>query len=517
MMSFLLWYLASSLLGLAVFPLAYRFMPALPDRGYAFSRALGLLLWGYLFWLLSSLHMVQNDLGGQVLALLVVLALSGLALRRDGLGQVRDWLASRLRLILTVEGVFLAAFALMALIRAASPDIVNTEKPMDMGFINSILRSPIFPPHDPWLSGYAISYYYFGHLLVAMMARITGTPGPVAFNLGLSLVFALAASGSYGVVYDLLAGLRPVSPGKKPSSGLIGLALLAPIFTLVLSNAGGFLQVMHQSGVFWDMQADGGPQSAFWKWLDIKDLTQPPYEPLKWEPANYGTGSWWWWRASRVVQDYTYNGTPVEIIDEFPAFSFLLADLHPHVLAMPFAFLGMALALNLLLGGAAGSLGKRELAAVLGAGWQVFLALGRDLGWIGLSQPVGLPHLRGAVGRGLCAPAGPRPGLELGSPGRFCEPEHCPGHRGGAGLPALLCGLFIAGGRHFTQPDLLHPRHALVGHVRHAVPAHGRIPHLPMVALGQLGRLEERPAGGSAGFRGPGIGQRLSGGRHPKP
>lgn len=185
------------------------------------------------------------------------------------------------------------------------------------------------------------------------------------------------------MVYDLLAGLRPVSPGKKPSSGLIGLALLAPIFTLVLSNAGGFLQVMHQSGVFWDMQADGGPQSAFWKWLDIKDLTQPPYEPLKWEPANYGTGSWWWWRASRAVQDYTYNGTPVEIIDEFPAFSFLLADLHPHVLAMPFAFLGMALALNLLLGGAAGSLGKRELLLFWELDGRYFLLSAVILGGLG--------------------------------------------------------------------------------------------------------------------------------------
>ena len=50
----ILWYLLAAAAGVAAFPLAYHFFPALADRGYAFSRALGLLLWGYFFWLLSS-------------------------------------------------------------------------------------------------------------------------------------------------------------------------------------------------------------------------------------------------------------------------------------------------------------------------------------------------------------------------------------------------------------------------------------------------------------------------------
>ncbi|MFH1905817.1 MAG: DUF2298 domain-containing protein, partial [Chloroflexota bacterium] len=58
-----------------------------------------------------------------------------------------------------------------------------------------------------------------------------------------------------------------------------------------------------------------------------------------------------WWRASRVVQDYDLAGNWREIIDEFPFFSYLLGDLHPHVLAMPFGLLATAVALNLFLGG----------------------------------------------------------------------------------------------------------------------------------------------------------------------
>ena len=72
----ILWYLIISALGFLTFPLAYRFLPALADRGYAFSRILGLLLWGYLFWLLGSLGALKNDLGGELFALALVMLLS---------------------------------------------------------------------------------------------------------------------------------------------------------------------------------------------------------------------------------------------------------------------------------------------------------------------------------------------------------------------------------------------------------------------------------------------------------
>jgi YYY domain-containing protein len=107
----------------------------------------------------------------------------------------------------------------------------------------------------------------------------------------------------------------------------------------LVSNLEGFLHVLHTRGLFW--RADG--TSPFWSWLGILDLNQPPAEPLSWTPSRF----WWWWRASRVIQDYDLAGGWREIIDEFPFFSYLLADLHPHVLAMPFALLVIILALQL--------------------------------------------------------------------------------------------------------------------------------------------------------------------------
>ena len=76
MLWFFSWYLTVTLLGWLTFPLVFRLFPALADRGYSLSRAVGLLVWGYAFWLLTSLGVSQNDVGGLLLGLII---LAGLA------------------------------------------------------------------------------------------------------------------------------------------------------------------------------------------------------------------------------------------------------------------------------------------------------------------------------------------------------------------------------------------------------------------------------------------------------
>ncbi len=348
MLAFLSWYVLISLLGWLAFPLAYRLLPALKDRGYVFSRALGLLLWAYVFWLLASLGILRNEAGGLLFALVVVAGSSLWALAMPNQGNetilqrlqrgwqdLSGWLRQERRVVIVVEVLFLSAFAAWAIIRAAYPDIRYTEKPMEIGFINAILRSETFPPYDAWLSGYAISYYYFGYVMVAMLAKLTATLPSAAFNLGVALIFGLSAAGAYGMVYNLLSAWAK-SPGERSGPHLR--ALFAPFLILLVSNIQGFLAMVHARGLLPD---------GFWAWLNIQDLSTPPAEPFSWLPESYGTGAWWWWRASRVLADYNLDDVHLEVIDEFPAFSYFLADLHPHVLAMPFAFLAMGLALNL--------------------------------------------------------------------------------------------------------------------------------------------------------------------------
>jgi YYY domain-containing protein len=360
MMFFLLWYVLATLLGWLTFPLAYHLFPALKDRGYTLSRALGLLIWAYAFWLFASFGIAQNDIGGLLLGLLVLAGLSAWAFFSDHRPQTMDdgntvngqwsiveWVRGNKRFIITAEILFFAAFAFMAFIRAGNPEILGTEKPMELMMINGILNSPTFPPRDLWLSGYSISYYYFGFVMTSMLAMLTGTPVTAAFNLMIALVFALSAVGAYGILYNLLANYKSPITEDTPVSSLQSpiTALIAPLFLLLVSNVEGFLEVLHRRGLFW---TNG---NNFWTWLDLPELRDAPAQPLGWIPDRF----WWWWRASRVVQDYDLTGAFTgDTIDEFPFFSYLLGDLHPHLLSMPFVLLMVALALNIFLGGLRG-------------------------------------------------------------------------------------------------------------------------------------------------------------------
>jgi YYY domain-containing protein len=363
MIAFIAWYLIMTLLGWLTFPLAYRLFPALADRGYTLARAVGLLLWAYAFWLFTTLGLSFNNVGGVLFGVLPLLALSLYALLLPGkkadvsasnprpadhlnpVDEIIQWVKDNARLVVTTEVLFLTAFALLTLLRAGNPTLDNAEKPMELMFINSILRSSSFPPHDGWLSGYAISYYYFGYVMTAMLAQLSGITGSIAHNLMTALVFALAAIGSYGILFDLLASRR--SEMKRAA----GPALLAPLFMLVVSNLEGFLEVLHRRGILWL------GTNNFWTWLGIKELNQAPTPPYGWIPDRF----WWWWRASRVVSDYDLTGKAREVIDEFPFFSFLHADLHPHVLGIPFLLLVIAVALNIFLGGWRGAWGFHGL------------------------------------------------------------------------------------------------------------------------------------------------------------
>jgi YYY domain-containing protein len=357
MLQFFLWYLLITLVGWLAFPLAHRLFPALAEGGFSLARPLGLLVWGYLFWMMASLGIIQNDGGGLFLALLILAAVSLASLRRNETRQaLGEWIRLNVRMMVVVEILFFLAFAAWAFVRASNPNIEVSggEKTMELALINAILRSPTFPPHDPWLSGYAISYYYFGYVMTAMLAKANGTLGSVAHNLMSALIFALSFIGAYGILYNLLAVWRsrqlaplPKEPGHVEKSRLsLGLPLLGPLFLLFVSNWEGFLEVLSSLGLFWKL--GNNSTSAFWSWLDIKGLVDPPVLPLSLIPHRAFN---WWWQASRVIQDYDLAHNFREIIDEFPAFSYLLGDLHPHVLAMPFDLLMVSVALNLFLGG----------------------------------------------------------------------------------------------------------------------------------------------------------------------
>lgn len=333
MLAVLSWWVLVEVFGLLALPIALHVFRHLPERGYALAKPLGLLLCGYLLWIGCSLGFLSNTRGAMLFVMLLVGTLSAYLWSRERAAML-DWLRENTRVILAVELVFLLAFVSWAVVRAYNPNIEATEKPMEIGFLNAILRSERFTPHDPWLSGFGISYYYFGYLLIAILTSLSGVAASVAFNLAIALLFALTAMGTFGLVYDLIA----TDMGQRAKHGLSAIvwALLGPVFVVLIGNLEGLFEVLHTRGL---------GSASFWKWLDVEGLAAAPQNG-RWIP----TDSWWWWRASRVVNDRDLAGGHMEVIDEFPQFSFLLGDMHPHVLNLPFVMLALGLALNVLLG-----------------------------------------------------------------------------------------------------------------------------------------------------------------------
>jgi YYY domain-containing protein len=344
----LIWWLLLQLFGLVGLPLAFRLLGNLPDRGYAFARPLGLLLTGYLLWLGGSLGFWRNSVGATLVA---VLAVAGVGVwlyfgRRDKKRTLLAWLSAHKTYWLAVELLFAVALVGWTVYKSYNPNLETAggEKWMEIAFVNAILRSDGFPPPDPWLSGFGISYYYFGYVLMAMVGRLSGLPPAVAFNLFIPTLFALTLTGGFSLVYNLVTSRAETLEEQKQGTGrAIGYGLLGALFVGILGNLEGLLEVFHSRGLF---------PASFWRWLDIININQPP-TPDGWVPTRFI----WWWRASRVIHDCSFQGLLTgdcnppnnwEVIDEFPFFSFLLGDVHPHVLALPFVLLAVALALNLI-------------------------------------------------------------------------------------------------------------------------------------------------------------------------
>ncbi|MGD0114937.1 MAG: DUF2298 domain-containing protein [Dehalococcoidia bacterium] len=326
----LFWWLAVEVMGLVGFPLVYALFPRFPDRGYAFAKPFGLLAVGFVFWILGSAWVLTNNVGGIVWVILMVGVASGYFAwrRRD---EMLTFLREKWSLLLVIEGLFLVAFIVAVYLRSFSPDISGTEKPMDFAFLNASTITQHFAPNDPWLSGYTISYYYGGYFLVAMTGKLAGVAPGVGYNLGLAMIAALAVVGAFGLVYNLVSLHEgAVAKRAKILAWPLVFGLVAAFLLTVVSNLEGLLEFLAAHGV-------GG--AGFWNWIDIKGLTSVGNTTNTWYP----TSNWWWWKAARVM-----SPTAPETITEFPFFSFLLGDLHPHVMAIPFDLIGIGAAVRLL-------------------------------------------------------------------------------------------------------------------------------------------------------------------------
>ena len=302
------WWLTLVAVGLAFLPLTLRLFRGFYDGGYLFARLLGLLLPSYLVWLASSLGVAHLSRVGALCALLACAVMNYLL--PGALSEVRALFREKKREILLQEYLFFAAFIAWALIRSMKPEIYGLEKFLNFGYVNSILRSESMPPVDMWMSGASINYYYFGHFFTAFMCRLTKIPAEIAYNLMLSTLFAFAFTLSYSLVSGLLRRIHPNAVKRAMAGGMLAAFLITAGANLQPFVYGIALPALQRAGLY-----NG-------------------------EVKNY-----WYPTATRFIGHMP--PTDDKTIHEFPAYAFVTADLHAHVMDTPasFAFIGIGASL----------------------------------------------------------------------------------------------------------------------------------------------------------------------------
>ena len=261
----LIWWLMLTLLGVLAFPLVFLVFRRLSDRGYIYGKTLGVLLLAYCVWILAWLHLVAFSHLSTLIVLVFffMLAVVLIVWQRQAF---KAFLLQRWRLLLIEEAIFTLAFLLFVLIRSLNPDLWNVyfggEKPMEVAFLNAVLRSPYMPPYDPWFAGGYINYYYYGYVIFGACIKLTSIMPGVAFNLAIPTLFALTFTSVVTLVYSFARSFP--------------IALLGGYFVALIGNFDGVLQLKDQ-------------------FLALLAKLQPP---------NFD-----YWRSSRIIP-FTINEFP---------------------------------------------------------------------------------------------------------------------------------------------------------------------------------------------------------------
>ncbi len=282
------WGFTIFLVGIAALPYAQKLFSKWWDSGYLWAKSLGLVILTYAVYILGVARIAPFSF---VTVLIVLLTVFGAGLH---FFPIKNW---KVKTWAWEEIFFLSCLFFWSWIKAHEPSIHGLEKFMDFGFTKSILNSAYFPAPDMWYAGkFYINYYYFGHTAMAVLTRLSGIDLVYTFNLMLAALFAFTATLSFSIIYQLIKNL-PIS-----------------LLTAYLVTLGGNLQTIYAFTTGYNGESTPPP---FWKiW------------------TGKLADSYWYANATRFIP-YT--------IHEFPSYSFVVSDIHGHVLSLPFVLLAIGL------------------------------------------------------------------------------------------------------------------------------------------------------------------------------
>ncbi|MCO8247002.1 MULTISPECIES: DUF2298 domain-containing protein [unclassified Haladaptatus] len=292
------WLVIYYALALAGLPITAALFQGFPDRGATFALPASLVVVTVVTYWLGQFTFTSATV---VVAIVVLAALSMALTRYD--------------LELDLEGyteamvVFTVAFCFLVVVRAIDPAIIATggEKFLDFGVLQSLMRTPKLPPEDMWFAGKSIQYYYGGHLIAAILTKLTGTLPRYSYNLALSGFYGMLITSAYGLA-SAIADRQGIPRRFAGIAAGFFVGFAGNVYTPLRLLAGSFPQ--------WLLEAIAKP-------LEM-DPSAIPISPTDFH----------YWDASRVM---------VGTINEFPFFAYLNGDLHAHMMGQPFLLFVAAL------------------------------------------------------------------------------------------------------------------------------------------------------------------------------
>ena len=312
------WWFLLFVMGLIFLPLILALFQKFWDKGYVFSKTICAIILTYLIFIGGFFKVLTFTNLNLFLILFLLLLVNIFFLKhKNNFSIFKQTLKENYKFFIFEEIFFLLILIAWSCVRGFMPDIEGLEKYMDWGFINSALRSKFLPPQDMWFSGEIINYYYFGHLIFAVLTKLSTVSSAITYNLSIATICALTFISSFSIASNLVFfALKKVNYKKIIIAGLISALLLT----------------------------FGGNLHSVYKIAKIDITNNNGKLVLTKEAVSKAADSYWYPDATRFI-GYDPD-VKDKTIHEFPIYSFVVADLHGHMNDIPVVLFFMAFLLS---------------------------------------------------------------------------------------------------------------------------------------------------------------------------
>jgi len=314
------WWAVLLVLGITFYPLTAALFAGFQDKGYLFAKAIGIAGAGWLMWLLASCHILKFS-GSSCILVLLICAICNyggftfVATRGAKGAKKKELLAQRAKSLMPdfnrvalLEMLFFVLFVGFMFIKGFNAQAYGTEKMMDYGFMTSIFRTDYFPVNDFWFTGESLNYYYFGQYLMTFLTKLSGNSVAYGYNLALGMGFSFCLTLVYALVYQVLkspfAG-RMKERSEKYRNRVAHVGGVIGALAVGIAGNGHYIVFSKIVPMFWDILQIPGDKPSYWFPNSTRYIGYIP-----------------------DVADKT--------IHEFPSYSFILGDLHAHVINITF-------------------------------------------------------------------------------------------------------------------------------------------------------------------------------------